>query len=59
VQPGAPLLLVVHARDGTQKRIDMILRAETEQEIRYLAAGGLLQHVFARMKARSAAQALA
>jgi aconitate hydratase len=47
-QPAAPrqsLELIVHRKNGQRVTVKLTLRVETEQEIKYLRCGGLLQYV--------------
>ncbi len=52
--PRQPLTLVVNRRNGERVRVNLTLRVETEQELKYLSCGGLLQYVLGELKEKGA-----
>jgi len=50
--PGQALELVVERRDGRRDSYPLRLRIDTENELRYYRAGGILHHVLAQLGSR-------
>ena len=54
VVPRQPLTLVVRRKDAKSVSVKLTLRVETDQELKYLRCGGLLQYVLEELKEKGA-----